>query len=155
MNGGGRSMRLIDITKENWLQTIFLTTNENGKTTITERFVASNALSIVQSMFEPGWIIKGIQVDDKLVGFTMYGFSEDHSKYEICRLMIDRRYQGNGYGKKAMHLIIEEMDKLDDCKEIYLSTEPENALAIKLYESLGFRATGEIMEDEVEYCLQR
>lgn len=146
-------MRLIDITKENWLHTVFLTTNENGKATITERFVASNALSIVQSMFEPGWIIKGIQVEDKLVGFTMYGFSEDHSKYEICRLMIDKIYQGNGYGKKAMQLIIEEMHKLGNCKEIYLSTEPENALAIKLYESLGFRATGEIIDDEVEYCL--
>lgn len=73
-------MRLIDITKENWLHTVFLTTNESGKATITERFVASNALSIVQSMFEPGWIIKGIQAEDKLVGFTMYGFSEDHSQ---------------------------------------------------------------------------
>lgn len=67
--------------------------------------------------------------------------------------MIDKIYQGHGYGKKAMQLIIEEMRKIVDCKEIYLSTEPENALAIKLYESLGFRATGEIIEDEEEYCL--
>ena len=147
-------MNLVDITKENWLKTVFLTTNENGHATITEKFVASNALSIVQSVFETGWTIKGIQVDDKLIGFTMYGFSEDLSKYEICRLMIDRRYQEKGYGKRAIGLIIDEMKRIEDCDAIYLSTEPDNELARKLYERFGFKETGEIIEGEVEYCLQ-
>ncbi|MEI4770255.1 GNAT family N-acetyltransferase [Psychrobacillus sp. FJAT-51614] len=147
-------MNLVDITKENWLKIVFLTTNENGHATITEKFVASNALSIVQSMFESGWIIKGIQVDEKLIGFTMYGFSEDYSKYEICRLMIDRKYQEKGYGKKAIGMILEEMKKIEDCDAIYLSTEPENGIARKLYESFGFKETGEIIEGEVEYCLK-
>lgn len=147
-------MNLVDITKENWLKTVFLTTNENGHATITEKFVASNALSIVQSVFETGWTIKGIQVDDKLIGFTMYGFSEDFSKYEICRLMIDRRYQEKGYGTQAIGLIIDEMKRIEDCYAIYLSTEPENELARKLYERFGFKETGEIIEGEVEYCLE-
>lgn len=147
-------MELVDITKENWLTTVFLTTNQNGHATITETFVASNALSIVQSMFETGWIIKGIQVDDKLVGFTMYGYSEDNLQYEICRFMIDAVYQGRGYGKAAIPLIMDELKKMDDCNSIYLSTEPENDKARKLYESFGFQETGNIVEGEMEYCLK-
>lgn len=119
-------MRLVDVTSDNWLKIIFLTTNKDGHATITEEFVASNALSIVQSMFEKGWIIKGIQADDTLVGFAMFGFSEDSSKYEICRFMIDRAYQGKGFGKEALRLIIDELKKISNCKLIYLSTEPEN-----------------------------
>ncbi|WP_391117444.1 hypothetical protein [Psychrobacillus sp. L3] len=74
------------------MKIVFLTTNENGRTTIAEKFVASNALSIVQSVFETGWITKGIQVGDNIVGFTMYGYCEDLSKYELCRFMIVKAY---------------------------------------------------------------
>ncbi|QFG00251.1 hypothetical protein PB01_16335 [Psychrobacillus glaciei] len=73
-------MKLIEITKGNWLKIVFLTTNENGGATITEKFGASNALSIVQSVFETWWITKGIQLGANLVGFTMYGYCEDLSK---------------------------------------------------------------------------
>lgn len=146
-------MKLINITRENWLEIVILTTNQDGKATISEEFVASNAVSIVQSVFEEGWIIKGIQVDDALVGFTMYGFPTEHNHYDICRFMIDRNYQGKGYGGQALQLIINELKTNDDCQNIYLSTEPDNERAIKLYESFGFQQTGKVIEGEMEYCL--
>ncbi|MGG2093156.1 hypothetical protein AB1283_10645 [Bacillus sp. S13(2024)] len=39
------SISLQDITNENWLECIFLTTNKEDKHFICEEFVASNALS--------------------------------------------------------------------------------------------------------------
>lgn len=147
-------MKLVEINKNNWLRTVLLTTNEDGKATVVEKFVASNALSIVQSVYETGWIVRGIEVDDKIIGFTMYGLDEDTKNYWICRLMIHHTCQGKGYGREAIQMILEEMKQLDGCETIYLSTEPENELAIKLYESFGFQKTGKVNEGEEEFVLK-
>ena len=65
-----------------------------------EDHVVSNALSIVESVYEDGWVIKAIEHEGKLIGFTMYGWSEEEEFYELCRLMIDFHYQNQGYGTK-------------------------------------------------------
>lgn len=39
-------MKLIDITKENYVQVAMLTTNEDLKPTVLERYVTSNAFSM-------------------------------------------------------------------------------------------------------------
>ncbi|MER2263473.1 MAG: GNAT family N-acetyltransferase [Psychrobacillus sp.] len=146
-------MKLVEINKDNWLKTVLLTTNKDGKGTVVEQFVASNALSIAQSVYETGWTVKGIEAEDKLIGFAMYGFDEDTANYWICRFMIDHKSQGKGYGRKAVELVLEELKQLDGCNSIYLSTEPDNEKAIKLYESLGFQKTGNINEGEAEFVL--
>lgn len=68
--------------------------------------------------------------------------------------MIDRKFQGNGYGPKAILLVVEEMKKLEGCNEIYLSTEPNNERGKSIYEKLGFENTGRIVENEELYCLK-
>lgn len=147
-------MKLVEINEDNWRKIVFLSTNEDGKATIVEKFVASNALSIVQSVYETGWITRGIEVEDKLIGFTMYGLDEETSNYWLCRFMIDHQSQGKGYGRKAIELILNEIKQLDGCESIYLSTEPDNETAIKLYESLGFQKTGKLNEGEAEFMLK-
>ncbi|MFJ9463038.1 GNAT family N-acetyltransferase [Viridibacillus arvi] len=147
-------MKLIEIDKSNWLNVVFLTTNKENMPTLCEEFVASNALSIVQAQFEKTWITKAIEMDGQLIGFTMYGFSEEQNFFELCRIMIDRKFQGNGYGPKAILLVVEEMKKLEGCNEIYLSTEPNNERGKRIYEKLGFENTGRIVENEELYCLK-
>ena len=84
------AMKLVDITSENWEDVIFLTTNETitvkgsrepyevkGMPSLCEDFVASNALSIVQSVYEDGWVIKAIEHEGELIGFTMFGWNEE------------------------------------------------------------------------------
>ena len=95
-------MKLVDITSDNWKDVIFLSTNETitvtrsgesyeakGMPSLCEKFVASNALSIVQSVYENGWVIKAIEHEGELIGFTMFGWSEEEEFYELCRIMID------------------------------------------------------------------
>ena len=154
-------MRLIDITKENWEDVIFLSTNETitvkgsgepyeaeGMPSLCEEFVASNALSIVQSVYENGWIIKAIEHDGELIGFTMFGWNEEQEYYELCRLMIDWEVQNRGYGTQAIRLILGEMKERFGCKEVYLSTDPENARGRHVYEKIGFRSEHRMVDDE-------
>ena len=159
-------MKLTDITADNWLDVIFLSTNETitvkgsgepyeakGMPSLCEEYVASNALSIVQSVYENGWIIKAIEHEGKLIGFTMYGYNEEEDFFELCRIMIDHKYQNKGYGTEAIRLVLEEMKKLDGCTQVYLSTDPENARGKHVYEKVGFRSENRMVDDEELYKL--
>lgn len=145
-------MKLVDITEDNWVEVIFLTTNKEDMPTLCEEYVMSNALSIVQALYEKTWITKAIEHDGVLIGFTMYGFCEKEKFFEICSIMIDKRYQGHGYGSKAVLTVIDEIKKMDGCKEIYLSTDSHNERGIHIYEKLGFVNTGRMIDNEDLYC---
>ena len=154
-------MQFLDITSENWWDVLCLTTNETitvkgsgepyvakGMPSLCEEYVASNALSIVQSVYEDGWVIKAIEHEDKLIGVTMFGWNEEEEIYKLCRIMIDRKFQNKGYGTQAIKMILDEMKARFGCKEVYLSTEPENERGKHVYEKVGFRSEHEMVDDE-------
>ena len=154
-------MKLVDISSDNWEDVIFLSTNETitvtgsgepyeakGMPSLCEEFVASNALSIVQSVYENGWVIKAIEHEGELIGFTMFGRNEEEEFYELCRIMIDYHYQNKGYGTKAIKMILDEMKSRFGCKEVYLSTDPENIVGKHVYEKVGFRSENKMIDDE-------
>lgn len=147
------NLSLKDIDESNWEECILLTTNKDNIHYLGEQFVASNAYSIVQSKFEKGWTVKAIYEESKMVGFTMYGYCYEDSFHEIARIMIDHKYQGKGYGRAALSLVIDEMKSRKDCGEIYISFGPENYIAKKMYESMGFRDTGRVIDGEILYRL--
>jgi diamine N-acetyltransferase len=67
----------------------------------------------------------------------------------IDRLMVAADYQGRGYGRAGMSEVIERLRSTPGCRTIRTSFEPTNAVAEALYESLGFRKTGEIEDGEI------
>lgn len=81
---------LIDVTAKNWEEICCLNPGKEGR-----EFVASNSVSIAQSVFENGWKIKGIQADDILIGFTMYGFSDELEAYKQVLLYITKTESSN------------------------------------------------------------
>ncbi len=89
------------------------------------------------------WNFYGIYLNDKLIGFAMHGIYGRMPLSEVWldRFMIDKNYQGKGYGKKSMELIIEKMHEEYNCEKLYLSVHEDNHAAIKLYEKLGFKKT--------------
>ena len=72
-----------------------------------------------------------------MIGFTMYeivagvGF--------ITRLMIDRKYQHQGYGRATLIEVIRRLKLRSDVEVIETSYRKENEVAARLYQSLGFR----------------
>ncbi len=136
-----KQVRLEPVTAGNWKQVIALELAEGQ-----ENFVESNVYSLAQSKFEPSLLPMAIYAGDELIGFTLYGYDVEHKTYAIQRLMIDRRLQGQGYGRAAMVEIIRRMREVPGCREIYLSFQPDNAVGWHIYESLGFEKTGEVVE---------
>ncbi len=61
----------------------------------------------------------------------------------IDRIMIDEKYQGLGYGKRAMLRLMEIVPKEYEVSTIYTSVFKDNKLAYELYLDLGFIATDE------------
>lgn len=128
-------------------------------------FVASNDISIIEAFIalthHGSAFPFGIYDDDLPVGFCMIGFGTDdewedapaiaRSSYNLWRLMIDERYQGKGYGRKAMKLIMDFIagEPCGPAEYCWLSYEPENLAAKALYASFGFRETGERDGDEI------
>lgn len=107
-------------------------------------FIESNAYSIAESKFNDEWNTVGIYIDDILVGFSMYGYISSEKRVWLDRFMIDGRFQGMGYGRKAIKELINKIFKEFKCDEIYLSIFDDNLNALKLYLSLGFKANGEL-----------
>ena len=67
--------------------------------------------------------------------------------------MIDKRFQGNGYGKEALELAIKYLKDNFRVGEIFLSFEPDNIIAENLYRNIGFQRTGEVEGNEIVMCL--
>ena len=84
-------------------------------------FVASNDISIIEAYIaqnEHGYAFPfGIYDDETPVGFCMIGYGTDDSwadapsiannNYNVWRLMIDEKFQGRGFGREAMKLILD------------------------------------------------
>lgn len=136
-------VQLRDITEDNWMEVSLLTTEDDGIPKVCEQYVSSNALSIVQAIFEEGWEVKAIYCGKLMVGFTMFGLNPFTDEYEICRIMIDHRHQGKGFGTIALELVIDELMEYEDCESIYLSLNPNNEKSKSIYRKLGFEYTGE------------
>lgn len=132
------------VDRSNWVACSQLSLGEDQ-----QGFVASNLKTIAQSKFEPHYQLRAIYQDDLPVGMLAFCHEddpEDLELYWIFRLMIDQRYQGQGIGRVAMKLTIEEIRALG-AKRILTMHKPSNTVASALYDKLGFAPTGEVLED--------
>jgi len=120
-----------------------------------EKYCASNLYSLAQAKIYPDSIPLAIYNDDVMVGFVMYGIEpQDNNEYWIDRFMIDEKHQRNGYGEKALQILINTLKQDKSHDKIKISTEPENIVARKLYAKLGFYETGELHDGEALMILK-
>ena len=71
----------------------------------------------------------------------MMGYYEAKEYYTLWKLMIDKRHQNKGYGRKALELGIQFIKDKFDAKEVYTGVVPGNDVAKNLYKSIGFKDT--------------
>lgn len=153
-------LRLEKVNGKNVWDILKLSVAENQKD-----FVASNDISIIEaytSITGNGHAFPfGIFDDDTPVGFLMIGYDTDDywedapeiakGSYNLWRFMIDKKYQRRGYGKGALQLALDFIrtfpcGKAEHC---WLSYEPDNLTAKKLYHSFGFAETGDTDGNEL------
>jgi diamine N-acetyltransferase len=113
-----------------------------------ESFVAPNAVSIAQAYFSKEAWFRAIYAGDTPVGFVMLYDDPDKPEYFLWRFMIDERYQGRGYARKALELLIAHVRTRPNAKELLLSYAPGEGSPRDFYRKLGFEETGEEQEGE-------
>ncbi|MBD1222095.1 GNAT family N-acetyltransferase [Virgibacillus halodenitrificans] len=122
--------------------------NESAVRKITLKEDQKNFIESVDECLEeantvPQWRPVAIYNEEEMVGFAMYGSFGPNKDTWIDRIIIDEKYQGNGFGKKAMFRLIEIVSKEYGVKDIHLSIVEENKVARHLYESIGFKYINE------------
>jgi diamine N-acetyltransferase len=113
-------------------------------------FVAPNAYSIAQAYFSKEAWFRAIYADDTPVGFVMLYDNEPEAEYFLWRFMIDERYQGFGFGRRAIERLLEHVRGRPGAKELLLSCVPGEAGPENFYRKLGFAATDKWHGEEME-----
>ena len=136
---------LIELSEENWTDFAGLSVDESQK-----NYLASNI-----GIMARGYVyrdsrakVMGIVADEKPIGLAMVRDLDDEPAcYELQQFMIDKNFQGKGYGLKALELILAQLkaEHKYDCVEVCVKMD--DAQAIHVYEKAGFVDTGYIDED--------
>ena len=105
-------------------------------------FVAPNAISIAEAHYELKHWMRAIYVDGEPAGFVLTYEDPEGEGWYLWRFMVADGFQRRGIGRRAMELLLERWRRLG-ATEAKLSVIPGNDGAIGLYESLGFRLTGD------------
>ena len=138
------TVTLQEVTKENLDKILNLKVTPEQ-----EKFVADNAVSIAQAHFYPeiAWF-RAIYADETPVGFVMLESDRVNSFYSLWRLMIDTRFQRQGFGRRAIKSILEYVKTLPGAKVLWTSCVSGNGSPKKFYEKMGFIDTGTLDEDK-------
>ncbi|MCH5192292.1 MAG: GNAT family N-acetyltransferase [Oscillospiraceae bacterium] len=122
-----------------------------------EGFVASNEYSLAQA-----WLYRdnndvypfAIYNDEVPVGFMLLDEDLEERCLVIWRIMFPTEYQNKGYGTQAIKQIIQMARDSKKYDYILIDCVPENKIAKHVYEKLGFKPTGEIVNNgEIELKL--
>ncbi|TPK93045.1 GNAT family N-acetyltransferase [Mesorhizobium sp. B2-4-12] len=105
-------------------------------------FVASNAESLKEARSDRDARPRVVMAGDRVVGFLMYEAPDDDDEARIYRFMIDRAWQGRGYGKAALRQVLDEIAGLGHVGHVSICYEPENEAARRLYRAAGFVEEG-------------
>jgi len=132
------TIRLLDVNDSNWRECSDLQLAEEEKI-----FLSSNVYAIAEWKFEAESVFKAIYSDTVLVGMLAYYLHDGKYGYFywLYHLMIERKYQGRGYGETAVKLAVKEMRQLG-ASEIRTMHIPGNIRSQNLFKNLGFEEIG-------------
>jgi diamine N-acetyltransferase len=95
------------------------------------------------------WVV---HADDTAVGFVMIADEVDSPEYipqYLWKLLIDERYQGQGFGTATLDLVVEYFRGRPGVEVLNTSAGQGEGSPVTFYEQYGFKRTGEVRFDEV------
>ena len=155
------TISLQPITPLNWITCINLQPTEEQQQ---RSFVSPNTLSLAQAYAERWWTPLAIYADETMVGFLMFGCWPEaplapeygsHNPprgpgvYYLLRFMIDGRYQGQGYARSALEILIAQLKARPEAVVLEVDYDLSNEIAARLYRRVGFEPTGLMEEGEI------
>ncbi|MFD2167600.1 GNAT family N-acetyltransferase [Thalassotalea euphylliae] len=139
-------VNLQDITKDNWLDMIDLDITKEQ-----EAFVALPAEAIAASKFYDYYVNRGIYLGNNPIGFIQYYPNFDDGKPNeifIDQLIIDKSIQGQGYGTKAVALVIDEIKQLKGFNAISICYVEGHDVMKAFFERFNFKVVEQDEFDE-------
>lgn len=95
-----------------------------------------------------------ISMDNQTVGFAMVR-EYQNNKYFLWVYAIDKKFQGQGLGKKCLKEFLVFLKQNYGCTELSTTYKMGNTVAKNLYESLGFQEIEKVEEEkEVDMILK-
>jgi len=146
-------LRLVEVSLDNLYQVLALqTTPEQAG------FVGTNAESLAECAYIEGFRPRAVYLGDEVIGLVVWGpyypnlgyqDPPEPETYILDHLMIDARYQGQGFGRRLIQLAIGELSFIGDCHRIVLSVEAANKSAVELYRQAGFTECGRDQDGDI------
>ena len=144
-------IQLKDVNNNNWYNCTKLSVTEEQK----KIFPIPIVFWMAKAKYEDHLKELAIYNNDNIVGFCVYSLKDpDDGNPWIVSIMIDKKYQKRGFGKEAIKELIKLIKSFCNCNKIMIGHRPNNIVAGKLYESLGFKKTGQIFDGEIIRCLK-
>merc|ERR1712072_919392 len=128
----GGEMELREITKKNMEKIMRLKVTPEQR-----KFVAPNYDSLCEAYVCPSKWPRAIFVGQEAVGFLMLWDRPKKHKYFLERFMIDSRYQGYGFGKLALDLLVAHVRTRPGATELLTSTSEGKGSPQAFYEKYG------------------
>ena len=125
-----------------------------------QQFVSNAADSIREAAKEPDGraLYWAIYADGTPVGFVMISDevgSPDYIPHYLWKLLIDERYQRQGFGTATLDLIVEYFRGRPGVEVLSTSAGQGDGSPINFYERYGFKRTGEVVFDNEAFLQLR
>ena len=140
----GSEVSLREVTRDNLDEVLRLKVAEAQR-----KFVAPNSTSIAQAHFYPeeAWF-RAIYAGETPIGFLMLSDDPKKAEYFLWRLMVDGKYQGMGFGRHAITLLVAHVKTRPNATKLLTSCVPGEGSPFEFYNTLGFEPTGEVDDGE-------
>ena len=89
-----------------------------------------------------------LKPEQKTIGVLDLFDFDPHNRRAACGILVDRPYQGNGYGFRSMRLLTDYAFSFLGMRQLYVHIPAHNVDSLRLYERFGFERTG-ILRDWV------
>jgi diamine N-acetyltransferase len=137
-------LTLRPVGKDNWRDVINVSTTEPQ-----QKFIAQPGYYLAMCAYGGLWNPLAVYLGDRVIGFIMWAVDTADQSCWLGGIFIDRDYQGQGYGRKAVQAAIDLLSEQHGHQHFALSYQPNNVIAKHLYTTLGFVETDEWEDDEI------
>lgn len=142
-------LHLVDINEDNWRLPLKVREDQVTYVSSPEKLLA-RAYAYRNLGSRAFYIYDG----DIPVGMGLYHDCEALKSYDLSQLFIDERYQGKGYGKASVRLVLDEMKQEGKYDKVVLCYIEGNDAAYNLYRAFGFAQTGVRDGNEIAMSLE-
>jgi diamine N-acetyltransferase len=137
-------VQLEPVTAANWRDCAGLTVRPDQA-----EYVAPVMHYLCLCAYDSVWHPLAIVRNGKVVGFCMWAVDDDDASRWIGGVVIDAATQRTGVAGSALTALVQRFEDDPECTGVALSYSLDNTAAKELYAALGFRETGETIDNEI------